>query len=160
MVLRIWSQLRACATLCCFNTKLPWFNSRFLQPGSEAVDTFSQGRSSDNNWLVPPIVVIDRFWITCVIVKLLEHWLFLYGKSAYYWTILCKDCVHFHSFVMDWSLFANSQICSWREGLKTIFLEPERWLLVPQRFLEFPDGFLYFPVRLLFRLQLQASLIR
>ena len=39
---------------CSYNAKLPRFNSRFLQPGAEAVDAFSQDWSSDNTWLVPP----------------------------------------------------------------------------------------------------------
>ena len=34
---------------CSYNAKLPRFNSRFLQPGTEAVDAFSQDWSSDNN---------------------------------------------------------------------------------------------------------------
>ena len=42
------------------NTKLPRFNLRFLQPGSKAMDAFSQDWSSDNNWLVPPIAVIGK----------------------------------------------------------------------------------------------------
>ena len=41
---------------CTYNAKLPRFNSRFLQPGTEAVDAFSQGLSSENNWPVPPVV--------------------------------------------------------------------------------------------------------
>ena len=36
------------------------FNSRFLQPGTEAVDAFSQDWSTENNWLVPPTVLIGR----------------------------------------------------------------------------------------------------
>lgn len=39
---------------CDYNTRLPRFNSRFLQPKSEAVDAFFQNWSSENNWLVPP----------------------------------------------------------------------------------------------------------
>lgn len=39
---------------CDYNTKLPRFNSRFLQPKCEAVDAFFQNWSSENNWLVPP----------------------------------------------------------------------------------------------------------
>ena len=44
----------------CYNTKLLRFNLRFLQPGSKAVDVFSQDWSSDNNCLVPPIAVIGK----------------------------------------------------------------------------------------------------
>lgn len=45
---------------CSYNAKLPRFNSRFLQPGSEAVDAFSQDWSAENNWLVPPTILIGR----------------------------------------------------------------------------------------------------
>ena len=41
---------------CCYNAKLPRFNSRFVQPGAEAVDAFTQDWSPENNWLVPPIL--------------------------------------------------------------------------------------------------------
>ena len=45
---------------CSYNAKLPRFNSRFLQPGTEAVDAFSQDWSSGNNWLVPPTILVGR----------------------------------------------------------------------------------------------------
>ena len=45
---------------CSYNAKLPRFNSRFLQPGTEAVDAFSQDWALENNWLVPPVTLIGR----------------------------------------------------------------------------------------------------
>ena len=45
---------------CSYYSKLPRFNSRFLKPGTEAVDAFSQDWSTENNWLVPPTVLIGR----------------------------------------------------------------------------------------------------
>ena len=45
---------------CSYNAKLPKFNSRFVQPGTEAVDAFTQDWSPENNWLVPPISFIGR----------------------------------------------------------------------------------------------------
>jgi len=42
------------------NTKLHRFNSLFWQPGSEAVDAFSQIWTFENNWLVPPINLVIR----------------------------------------------------------------------------------------------------
>ena len=42
------------------NAKLSRFNSRFLQLGTEAVDTFTQEWSSENNWLVPPVSLVGR----------------------------------------------------------------------------------------------------
>ena len=43
-----------------YNAKLSRFNSRFLQPGTEAVDAFTQDWSSENNWLLPPICLIGK----------------------------------------------------------------------------------------------------
>ena len=43
-----------------YNAKLPRFNSRFLQPGTEAVDAFSQDWSCENNWIVPPTTVVGK----------------------------------------------------------------------------------------------------
>ena len=45
---------------CYIIPNCPRLISRFLQPGSKAVDAFSQDWSSDNNWLVPPIAVIGK----------------------------------------------------------------------------------------------------
>lgn len=43
-----------------YNTKLRRFNSLYWTPTSESDDAFSQDWSSDNNWLVPPVVMIPR----------------------------------------------------------------------------------------------------
>ena len=43
-----------------FNAQLPRFNSRFWNPGSEAVDAFTCNWSGENNWWCPPIYLIPR----------------------------------------------------------------------------------------------------
>ena len=48
---------------CSYHAKLPGFNSRFLQPGTEAVDAFFQDWALENNWLVPTITLIGRVFI-------------------------------------------------------------------------------------------------
>ena len=45
---------------CNYNAKLPRLNSRFFQPGSEAVDAFCQDWRFNNNWLCPPVCLIAR----------------------------------------------------------------------------------------------------
>ena len=45
---------------CNYNTKLAHFNSRFYQPGTEAVDIFTQDWKYENNWLVLPVSLIVR----------------------------------------------------------------------------------------------------
>ena len=42
------------------NTQLPRFNSRFWNPGSEAVDAFTCNWAGENNWLCPPPFLIPR----------------------------------------------------------------------------------------------------
>ena len=42
------------------NTQLPRFNSRFWNPGSEAVDTFTCNWKYENNWWCPPVYLVPR----------------------------------------------------------------------------------------------------
>lgn len=87
---------------CGYNAKLPRFNSRFFQPGCEAVDAFAQNWGYDNNWLCPPV---------CLIVRVIKH-MELCGaqgtlvlplwKSAFSWNVCARDGVHWNSFVVDW----------------------------------------------------------
>ena len=53
----LWGPYTVDRLACCYNAKLPRFNSRFFQPGSEAVDAFCQDWRFTNNWLYPPIYV-------------------------------------------------------------------------------------------------------
>ena len=43
-----------------YNTQLPRFNSRFWNPGTEAVDAFTSNWHDDNNWLCPPVYLVPR----------------------------------------------------------------------------------------------------
>ena len=43
-----------------FNTQLPRFNSKFWNPGSEAVHAFTCDWGEQNNWWCPPIYLIPR----------------------------------------------------------------------------------------------------
>ena len=43
-----------------YNTQLPRFNSRFWNPGTEAVDGFTCDWSKDVNWLCPPVYLVPR----------------------------------------------------------------------------------------------------
>ena len=43
-----------------YNTQLPRFNSRFWNPGAEAVDAFTCNWDRENNWLCPPVYLIPR----------------------------------------------------------------------------------------------------
>ena len=43
-----------------YNKKISRFNSRFWNPGCEAVDAFTVDWKVENNWVVPPIALIPR----------------------------------------------------------------------------------------------------
>ena len=68
MCLRCWTSNGAHTVdrfACSYNAKLPHFNSRFYQPGAEAVDAFLQTWDFENfenfeNWLVPPVSQVPK----------------------------------------------------------------------------------------------------
>ena len=53
----LWGPHTVDRFICNYNARLPRFNSRFFQPGSEVVDAFCQDWRFNNNWLCPPTVV-------------------------------------------------------------------------------------------------------
>ena len=57
---RLWSPHSVDRFACHYNAKPPRFNSRFFQPGPEAVDAFCQDWRFHNNWLCPPVCLILR----------------------------------------------------------------------------------------------------
>jgi len=70
------------------NTKLPRFNSRFWNPGTEAVDCFTTSWKHEVNWMVPPPYLV---------IKCVEHLKCSEGKgtlliptwsSAPFWPLL------------------------------------------------------------------------
>ena len=92
---------------CSYNAKLPRFNSRFLQPGAEAVDAFSQDWSSDNTWLVPPTTLTGRVLCHMRDCKAVGTLIVPMWKSAQFWPLLCSDGVHLNSFVKDCLFLPN-----------------------------------------------------
>lgn len=92
---------------CSYNAKLPRFNSRFVQPGAEAVDAFTQDWSPENNWLVPPISLIGRVLKHMSDCKALGTLVVPLWKSAYYWPLLSNDGTHLNSFVSHWLYLPN-----------------------------------------------------
>ena len=85
---------------CCYNTKLPRFNSRFLQPGTEAVDAFSQDWSSDINWLVPPVTFIGTVLSYMRSCKARGTLVVPMWRSACFWVYLgVRTCEVFLCFV-------------------------------------------------------------
>lgn len=71
-----------------FNTQLPRFNSRFWNPGTEAVDAFTCDWSGENNWWCPPVYLVPRVLghaqMTHVCGTLVVPW----WPSAPFWPML------------------------------------------------------------------------
>ena len=44
------------------NAQLVRYNSRYWEPGTEAVDAFTCSWADDNNWLCPPIYVFNNYF--------------------------------------------------------------------------------------------------
>ena len=67
------------------NTKLPRFNSKYWNPGSESIDSFICDSEHDNNYLCPPIPLIP---IECYVMQktvwLKEHWFYLFGLQPHF----------------------------------------------------------------------------
>lgn len=78
-----------------YNKKLERFNSLFWNPGSENVDCFCQNWSDENNWLVPPVILIIKtikYLVSCKAKGTLivpkwsssPFWTFIFGKNLSY----------------------------------------------------------------------------
>ena len=84
------------------NAKLPRFNSRFWNPGSEGIDAFVMDWHGENNYSCPPI---------CLILRVLHHMrnckasgslIVPLWQSATFWPMICPDGDRFASFIVDW----------------------------------------------------------
>lgn len=84
------------------NAKLPRFNSRFWNPGSEGIDAFVMNWDGENNYACPPI---------CLILRVVPHMrnckdsgslIVPLWHSAHFWPMICPDGRRFASFIVDW----------------------------------------------------------
>ena len=94
---------------CNYNAKPPRFNSRFFQPGSEAVDAFCQDWRFDNNWLCPPVCLIARVIQHLELCQARGTLIAPLWKSSFFWNSCSKDGVHWSSFVTDWMYLPKFQ---------------------------------------------------
>jgi hypothetical protein len=74
---------------CNYNAKVVRFNSRFYQPGSEAVDAFTQTWSNENNWLVPPVSLVSKVLHHMEVCKAIGILTVPLWRSSSFWTLLC-----------------------------------------------------------------------
>ena len=78
------------------------FHSRFLCPGTEAVDTFTANWEGELCWLVPPLYLVSRALRHAELCKAKGTLAVPLWKSAVYWPLLCHDEVHLAPFVHGW----------------------------------------------------------
>ena len=82
--------------------KISRFKSRFYQPGTEAVDAFTQNWDGENNWNLPPVSQISRVIAHDGACKAVGTPAIPMWKSSYFWLLLCEDGKHWNAFVRDW----------------------------------------------------------
>ena len=93
---------------CYYNAKLSRFNSLFWNPGTEAIDAFSQNWANENNYIMAPTRVIAKALMhmgRCGAkgVVIVPVW-----KSSAFWPILTEDGVKFRDFVLDYIEIPNT----------------------------------------------------
>ncbi|XP_067041129.1 uncharacterized protein [Acropora muricata] len=87
---------------CTYNAKVSRYTSRFYQPGTEAVDAFTQNWDGENNWILPPFSQISRVIAHAAACKAVGTLVIPVWKSSYFWLLLCEDGKHLNAFVRDW----------------------------------------------------------
>ena len=114
------------------NTKLPMFNSRFWNPGTETADCFTADWRHDMNLLVPPLNLVARclgYLTECKAKGLLicPAW-----KSASFWPLLFPKEENPVSVVTDYKIIPNdgnvfiAGSCKKKKKKKKTILESER----------------------------------
>ena len=91
------------------NKKTDRFNSRFWNPGSEAVDAFSQNWKTDNNWLVPPISLVAKSILHCIMCKANGTLIVPKWPSSSFWTLIFKRNLEYQPYVIDVLEFSPNQ---------------------------------------------------
>ncbi|XP_071148392.1 uncharacterized protein [Mytilus edulis] len=79
------------------NKKLPRFNSKFWNPGVEAVDALTQNWNNEVNWIVPPISVVCRAIRHLILCKARGTLIVPKWPSSSFWTRFLKEvCICNH----------------------------------------------------------------
>ena len=92
---------------CFCNAQLSRYNSRFWNPGSEAVDAFTQRWSAENNWLCPPVSLIVRTVKHLVYCKesgtlVVPEW-----PSSFFWPYINPTTGVMRHLIVDWCVLPN-----------------------------------------------------
>ena len=110
------------------NAKLPHFNSRFLDIGSEAVDAFTVHWGSENNYFCPPVYLIPRFLFHAMFCKCIGTLVVPEWPSAAFWPLISDSHGSLVDFVQDYLLLPLSPglfvegkrgACLFKDGIPT-----------------------------------------
>ena len=102
--------------------KLPRFCAKWLFPGCEGVNAFTQDWRGENNWLVPTVYLIPR------VLRHMTHngesgtLVVTFWLSAPWWPLLLKDSSNFHDFVVIVWIFLFTHSLSFQDQLTVICL--------------------------------------
>ena len=114
-----------------FNSQLPRFNSRFWNPGSEAVDAFTCDWSGENNWWCPPIYLVPRVLGHAQETHAKGTLLVPQWPSAPFWPMLFTSGSKVSQSVVATQVIEKEQvvICCGRSGAQLFKGEPNTNLL-------------------------------
>lgn len=84
------------------NAKLPRFNSRFWNPGSEGIDSFVMNWAGENNYVCPPICLIPRVLLHMRNCKASGTLIVPLWHSAPFWPMISAGGDKFSDFIVDW----------------------------------------------------------
>ena len=91
------------------NTKTQRYNSLFWNPECEAVDSFTQDWSDENNWLVPPVYLIARAIRHAKDCKAKGSIIVPLWESAPFWPLLFDGAGSYREFVRGAKVYYNTK---------------------------------------------------
>ena len=117
----VWGPHTADVFASANNFKVKKFYSKYWTPGSYGVDAFAFNWKYDNNWLVPPIYLIQRV-INCMLstksvgTLIIPEW-----QSSAFWPVLVNKNGEFREFVKNKIVFEKGTVVYQNGSVRSIF---------------------------------------
>ncbi len=106
----IWGNFTIDRFATYYNCQTSRFNSRWWNPGTEAVDAFSQDWSQDINWVVPPVNMIKKALDHCLNCRAVACFVVPVWKSSYFWSFIHSEKSGFAYFIWDVKFLGNQNV--------------------------------------------------
>jgi hypothetical protein len=103
MINRVWGPFTVDRFASHLTKQVSAFNSRWWNPGSQAMDAFSQVWTHGINWIFPPPRLISRILTHMKLQKSCGTLLIPFWPSAFWWNILFKSPFVLMNNVLNWS---------------------------------------------------------